>query len=602
MPRFGCPGKPMLNSVAANLRASQPLDRQPIQPTKLKHCHLRLQPSPKTMHTGQIYALGVKELEGYFIDSLVAAGTCPCHGDGRTAGSAWQKRSTLHVTPIPWRIQVTSSQFRNIHTRSRSLNEALPRPCELSKVDCLGLVDFYRDWDLEDQSTSSGSNIRALPKPDNGPTKAVSAEAHEEASPEVDRAVERAVRMIEDYEASLKDVFEAIQTLPSPRVHLLREPVRLKLLQRFSVMEKKSEANALRYLSLVDDMKAANLPLNKKQWNSAIHLVGRCYSKITASEVESALLVWKEMEQEAGLKGRVTTFNTLLDIAVKAGQFSLAELILKEMGERELRFDRFTRVGLIFYQGVKGDGNGVRKAYRDYVEAGEIVDTAVLNCVMASLLRAGEYPAAEQVYMRMKTMYESQTGKELPLPNWREAKELGAMLKKLTARYRAYPQMVQKLQDEQYLFPNTKTFIIFVEHHVSHTGELIRVANMLDEMQSLGLPAHGRLFMELFRGFAFHGGVRYTSWTRRRLESVWEAFWESYDAKLENIYVAKWMVIWMVRAFAKCCGPEKTLEIWEELKSKWKAEDGEMEVVRAVLHTSLHFSERAFGRSVNHGL
>ena len=551
------------------------------------------------MNSGNSYFSVIKELEKQFIDSLVKAGTCARHWDARAAESARQNRSTLHYVSAPWRYSAASSQIRDIHTRSMSRNEALAQRHELSKDECLALVDFYQDWDSDDQSSSQEPKAQALAKPANNREEAASTEAREEACPEVDPTVEIASRMIEDYGASLKDIFEAYQALPFPRVHVLPEPIRLKLLQRFSIMEKKSEASTLRYLSLVDDMKAANLPLLKRHWNSAIHLVGRCYSKITAKEVESALLVWKEMEQEVGLKGRATTFNILLDVAVKAGQFSLAEMILKEMSERELRFDRFTRVGLIFYNGVKGDGNGVRKAYREYVEAGEIVDTAVLNCVITSLLRAGEHPAAEQVYMRMRGMYELQTGRELPLLNWKEAKELGITLKKLAAKYQADPEMMRKLQEEQCLFPDARTFIIFVEHHVSHTGELLRVANLLDEMRSLGIPVYGRLFMELFRGFAFHGGVRYTSWTRRRLESVWEAFWESYDAELDNIYVAKWMVIWMLRAFAKCCGPEKTLEIWEELRSKWNADEQDMEVVRGVLQTSLYFSERAFERSVD---
>ncbi|KAK5182169.1 hypothetical protein LTR16_010282, partial [Cryomyces antarcticus] len=159
-----------------------------------------------------------------------------------------------------------------------------------------------------------------------------------------------------------------------------------------------------RYLSIVDDMKEAGIPMTVAEWNTAVAFAGRWYERVTAAEVENALHIWKEMEHQAGVQGTNVTFNILFDIATKAGKYVLAEMIMKEMQKRNLKYNRYFRFGLIYYYGLRADGDGVRRAYKDFVEAGEIVDTAVMNCVMVSLIRAGEPTAAEEVFLRMKRL------------------------------------------------------------------------------------------------------------------------------------------------------------------------------------------------------
>ena len=113
------------------------------------------------------------------------------------------------------------------------------------------------------------------------------------------------------------------------------------------------------------------------------------------------------------------------------------------------------------------------------------------------------------------------------------------------------------------------------------------MAVLLDEMQSLGVPIDGRIFVKLFKAFASHGGVKYTSWTKTRLESLWESLLEVLDKGLEDVMVGKWMVVWAVKAFEKCHGREKSLQIWEELRTRWKAKDNEKISVYTLLEDIL---------------
>ena len=384
-----------------------------------------------------------------------------------------------------------------------------------------------------------------------------------------------------------KAAFEAYSSLPFPKISKMStDGIRL-LFRRLATVEKKDEDSMLRYLSVVDDMKSADIALTEAEWNSAIAFCGFCFTQIKAADVEMALRTWKEMEEEAAVKSGHVTFNILFDMAAKAGKFVLAEMILKEMEARKLNLNRYARVGLIYYHGLRADGEAVRKAYRDFVDTGEIVDTVVLNCVIASLIRAGEPDAAERVYERMKRRFTSHTGKTLRSLDWRDTRELGRVLNRAARVYRHQPARLQQMRDEQALIPDLHTYSIFIEHHASQTGELRRIVALLTEMQSIGLPMHGRIFLKIFKGFSCHGGIRYTSWTKARLESVWSAFLAALDES--DVEIMKWMVIWTVRAFGRCAGRERMLEIWGELRRRWKPHaSGELEMVVSILRDVLN--------------
>ena len=470
----------------------------------------------------------------------------------------------------------------------------------LSRDDYLNILDFYR----ESYSTQA-SGLAELPKAtpmsstliresdrisppgvhtvtENPPSPAYQ-RIRDEDSP----ALAHLLNVLDGDECSHEEAFEAYSALPFPGVSYISGETRRLLFRRLSVLQKKSRASKMRYLSVVDDMKSANLPMINGEWNSAIAFCGQCLTHITAVDVENALRMWTEMEQEANVKGGTVTFNILFDMAAKAEKFVLAEMILKEMEDRKINYNRYSRNSFIFYYGLKGDGDAVRRAYREYVEAGEIVDTVVLNTVITALIRAGEASAAELVYERMKRMHTKQTGQIVTLGNWREIRDLGRVLNRAARCFKKDPEKLRQMQEEQTIAPDTQTYLHFVEYHASQSGEIRRIAALLAEMQNLGLPMHGRIFTKLFKGFAYHGGVRYTSWTRSRLETVWTSMLEASDQGLDNVHVMKWMVVWAVRAFERCAGRRRTLEIWSELRRRWEPGDGDVDFVMSVLRMSL---------------
>ncbi|KAF2085988.1 hypothetical protein K490DRAFT_23661, partial [Saccharata proteae CBS 121410] len=383
-------------------------------------------------------------------------------------------------------------------------------------------------------------------------------------------------------------IFEVYKSLPLPRVAYLPYHSIRKLTNVMAVVQYKRYDAMLRYLSIMDDMKAANIPIALADWTTAVNFAGSCFRQVTRAEVESALYVWREMEEEAGVKASNVTFNILFHLAWKAGKYALVEMLLKEMKKRNLTYDRYFRTDYIVYQGIRGNGDGVRQAYKDLVDSGEIVDTAVMNAVLTALISAGEATGAEQVFLRMKALAATRLQSiTLPSPqpyNWRQMRDLGITLNRAAIAHRHDPEKRKDLQERAPIAPDVATYKILVDYHAQMAGNLDRVTELLAEMDRVyNLPIQGSFFFRLILGFSLHGGVRYTSWTLPRLEIIWSAFLLALDRGTEGFFLARPLVDTAVCAFAKCAGKERTMQAWEDVRVRWEPEEDDLKALEARL-------------------
>lgn len=465
----------------------------------------------------------------------------------------------------------------------------------------LGLVDYYNDYEDSQGSAKSASVDHDMVEK---PPKLEMREEHSrpvliktlddqnlQKLADICQAIDSVHYMIvpdqqqgarcRDMTIEIDRIFRLYHSLPAARFMYLSPRYRSMLLDLGIFVPKKTEMTTLRYLSLLNDMKQVNIRIPKSNYNHAIHLVGRTMTKVMDTAVESALRYWTSMELFSS--GDVTTFNILLDVAVKGQQFGLAEMVIAEMDQRGLTPDRFTRTGLIYYHGVRGDGDSIRKTYRELVEKDVIIDTSVLNCVIASLLRAGEAEAAHHVYRRMKDFSAAQN--EARLAECRSSKAITKTLRNLVQCLGPEDiELLRLLQPEQDISPDEKTFSIFVSHHVSETGDIDAITGWLDDMQRSGISPYGRIFFDLFRGFSFHGGVRFTLWNRATLEKVWRAFQElANEESSDRVFWDTWVVIWILRAYIRCYGHEAAMEKWSTIKADWnKASEHERFILSVI--------------------
>jgi pentatricopeptide repeat protein len=536
-------------------------------------------------------------MDNIFIQALVQAGSCKKHAKHiSTFNQIIPLASKHHKARRRSAVSDGRRENQSASPKSRPF-KPLKKLSELAKSELKALVDYYGS----DILTADPDKKFEIPDDENAKIWNVQDEHRAQPVPEpkYKQLIVQLEDMLQDERTPPDDIFELYKLLPFPGVVYLNMGTIRDMLHHLSVVEVKDERSMQRYLSVLDDMKIANIHISSGEWTSAIAFAGQFMRKISADEVESALHIWKEMEQKAGIKGTHVTFHVLFYVALRAEKYSLAEMFLKEMETRKLSFHRHFRTSVIYYWGVRQNGNKVREAYQDLVQAGDIVDTVVMNAVIAALIRAGEPAAAEHVFHRMKRLYAEKTRPNTQPTDWREARKLGLRLTKAGQRYRLYGETDHRseLQDLASIAPDSRTYSLIIRHYAVGAGNIDRVLELLSEMKSNNIPLHGSIFVVLFQGFASFGGVRYSSWTLYHLERFWAQYLELVQFQMMRsqlgpgnqlddelrLYFSPTAVIAALRAFKKVGSPERTIRAWQEVRRVWEPTREEVdEVVMAL--------------------
>ncbi|KAI5360148.1 putative tetratricopeptide-like helical domain superfamily [Septoria linicola] len=472
-----------------------------------------------------------RTFEDVFISSLVAAGTCRRH----------RKTSQL------------SQQSRSFCSGRRQQRVAVATPndeFQISQKEYLKLVDFYVRHDrkenkavAEKHHTPLASRLFMTPEQEQAEEqRELSAPYSRDVLVPEDQEQRKVIEALEQLisarlgTVSLEDIWSLYQSIHAPRTVYLHDKALRRLLQHLGFVEHWHEKNAMqRYFQLLDDCVAAGVPVNKHDWTTAITYAGRWIKHTTSKEVKGAIETWMRME-DAGHAADHVTLNVLFDVAVKAGRFALADTIYKEIRARNMPLDRYFRATLIYYAGMKRDGDDVRRAFREFVAAGEIVDTTIMNAVILSLLRAGEAAAAEQVFKKMKRLGEEKFSVRSP-EDWVERRELRSELALAAHRLRAEKEFhessffgapfsseerreqVQKLSP---VAPDSYTYMVLLQYHANTSGDIERIWQLLQEMGEQGLRPHTAAYMHILKGFRKHGGYAFSGWSHRRLEVLWK--------------------------------------------------------------------------------
>ncbi|KAJ0420720.1 hypothetical protein BJY00DRAFT_283402 [Aspergillus carlsbadensis] len=343
-----------------------------------------------------------------------------------------------------------------------------------------------------------------------------------------------------DKRKSNHHVFTLYREVPSPGVAHLSKRSRGALLRRFAEPPDRRWVDARRYLALIEDMLTAGLPISRSLWTSAIHLAGRATGKVNKQDLVRAIGIWHQMEHIGRVESDEVVFGVLFDIATKSGQYTVADRILEEMESRKLQFGRAGKISKLFYYGLLQDPVAIRREFDEYVESGEIVDTTVINCLIASFLNAGEKRTAVQLYQRLlatasTTHLSSHTDRaswhvsgpsltpEL-VPYRRRNKKLGRVLQMSASLKDSSPRHHRALQRALLVAPDTRTFHIFLKHHAHRSGTLDAFMSIVSDMEGIyRVPPRGMIYLLLFDGFA-HNGRSKRGWSAEKLRTVWTTY------------------------------------------------------------------------------
>lgn len=342
-------------------------------------------------------------------------------------------------------------------------------------------------------------------------------------------------------------LFRLYRDIPAPGVTRLSKTSRGHLLRQLANSPNRRWADSRRYLAVVEDMVAAGLRMSPSIWASAIYFAGRGNGsgKVKRKDLIRAIGIWQQMEHLGGMPADATVFEILFSVAVKAGQYTVAERLEEEMRSRGLDFGRFGMMTKIFYQGLCKDVYGISRTFEEFVKSGGIVDTVALNCLCASYLRAGETDLAEQIYARMIAKQRQSRQNKSPqryssllddlspaepvlssefVLYRRNTRQLGHLLKQASPLRKQLPEYHRAIQDSLPMTPDTRTFYIFLRHFSLQTGQLDMCMSVIRDMENtFAIPPRHMIYMLLFEGFGLHGR-RIKSWSAKKLRLIWHSY------------------------------------------------------------------------------
>lgn len=407
------------------------------------------------------------------------------------------------------------------------------------------------------------------------------------------------VKLRHPHRVKLAAIHQLYTQLPEPRMSNLTGQWRHRLLKVMGTPRKRDMESMLRYFALVADVKNAGITLRRSQWNYALSFATKYAARAGTQEMESALRLWRDMERDAKIQGNDVTFNVLFDVAAKAGNYALAEMIYNEMDSRGIVFNRFHHVSLIYYFGLRLDSGGIRAAYREMVDSGEMIDTVALNCVIAGFLRCGEESAAEETYQKMRNG--SSSAQDMPDRDYMMGKVVTKVLMMFSKIGKDHPQLKRTMQTNVQLTPDLRTYRLFVEHYAIKVGDLGKVAQYLDEMKFLKIPIHPTIFLALFKGFYVHGGHEGSAWSWQRLESVLSALYDARDEHARGFRIDRWVAIWALRAVSKCSTPEAVEKTYDDLSERWDIPLEKENFMLGLLENIVEGRDLRAKKSDNHG-
>ncbi|CAK4034156.1 Hypothetical predicted protein [Lecanosticta acicola] len=595
-----------------------------------------------------------QSVQDVFIRALVVASSCSRRrGSESRPFKCHRNASSIHR---PHRAGVSNTQRRSLSSQipRRQTAVAIPDPPEpsISREEYKELIDTYSE-DEHKWPPKSGTSEPAGVKIEEVKPKHYKLAPRLVVTPEQEAPLSHSDREVfppedEDHAAQLKyfakllrkpmgsvkhsTLWDVYEKLPSPRTRYVTDQRYRIFFRHLAWREFRASREAMeRYFALLNECTNAGVNIDNGAWSGAMAYAGRCVRVVTSKEVKAAIETWMRME-DAGHRANAFTFHILLEVAIRAGRYALADTILMELKARKIPLNRYFRNTVIFYAGRRRDGDAVRRAFQELVDAGEIVDTIAMNIVISALLRAGELPAAENTFLRMKTLHEEKFG-NLPPQDWRERKSLGKLLsregetlreqeRQHQASFFGAPFSMEDKKDEIQkvtpIAPDSETYRTLIKHHCDTTGDFKRVRELLEESKRKGHNIHGSVYIHILRGFALYGGYASSSWHHQSLEQIWSEMLEACrpfgageteripppkqedddipdllgtmisdkarefhesahdemmveeESELERpLYFTRTMAFATIHAFYRCMGPTRTLEVWRQILAKW---------------------------------
>lgn len=214
-------------------------------------------------------------------------------------------------------------------------------------------------------------------------------------------------------------VFRSYCNLPFPQSNFIK-PLHLEDLISYLMSSK----NLLYISTILKDLKESNLMISTPEYNSLLTAITNTELYNSKSKSNSYLNDYENsfnfnfndydfdhqitnifetyQQYKPFMEPTIATFNILLETATRLKSEKLYSLILMEMKQLNLKFDRITYYILMKYYGELKRPESLIETYKMFINEGKIVDVYILSQLIDSLLKCDLIDLAKQILYKLE--------------------------------------------------------------------------------------------------------------------------------------------------------------------------------------------------------
>ncbi|KAI9280744.1 hypothetical protein BY458DRAFT_500243 [Sporodiniella umbellata] len=244
----------------------------------------------------------------------------------------------------------------------------------------------------------------------------------------------------------------------------------------FTLRAPATKTNYFRLFTIVDDMKAKDVPLRFTEYNSLIAQIGNQPEvMLRPYHLSDALNLFDEMQKDKAIKPSVEIYNTLIALASRLSEYRTAQKLYRDMKTRGIEADVYTYTTLIRLLGKIKDVQGLQ----------QIIEEAKSKLTPEGK-RSVAFWNAQMLAYRTNALEE----------------KAEAILSQLKRKARRKENKIRSGKWRKGLpSPDAESYRILIEQAILEKRPMAEPLALLRDMKAMSIKPFARIYNSLFRAF-----------------------------------------------------------------------------------------------------
>jgi len=253
--------------------------------------------------------------------------------------------------------------------------------------------------------------------------------------------------------------------------------------------------------NVIIDMSQCKIRASLKEINNYLYL--KYYNaKLSTKDLDSLKKDYKTVKSFGDYD--ISTMNIFLKFGLCAKDFDFVSMIMNDIREYELNFDRMTYQMLINHYCLVGNEVRSSELFNDCLKSGIVPDICFFNSILKSLVRNNELEIAMKLIdILFKHSYSQKIRNSNS--NIESQSRTESHQRRINLQELRYIDSLKLQEEDSLLFiptPNLESFLPILHHFTIYRHfDPLYIYKYLEQLNDLGIKVPGTTYIQIFNGF-----------------------------------------------------------------------------------------------------